>query len=121
MSLPCRYDEYGDGIDIELKNKSNKDLSDDGYMEFEDVFTLTSYSLIITNIKKDQFELHRLVQFSARKWLELNNELEKWTEIYIRIVSEAFLGGDYKSWTICQVLFPHAKTVLAYRLRRRSI
>lgn len=29
-------------------------------------------------------------------------------------MSEAFPSGDYKSWTICQVLFPHVKAVLAY-------
>lgn len=81
-------------------------------MEFEDdVFTLESYSLITTNFESDQFEMHRLVQFSTGKWLELNREAEKWEKKYIGIISEAFPIGDYEHRTTCQVLFPHVEAV----------
>lgn len=66
------------------------------------------------NIKTDQFEMHRLEQLSPRKWLELNNELEKWNMKYLRIISEAFPVWNYESWTIYNVLFLHAEVVLKY-------
>ena len=49
--------------------------------DFEyDVYTLTSYSLIGLSAKGEEFEMHRPVQFSTKKWLELYNELEYWKE-----------------------------------------
>jgi hypothetical protein len=39
------------------------------------VHTLISYSLIATNVYGNEFEMHRLVHFSMKKWLELYNEL----------------------------------------------
>jgi hypothetical protein len=38
------------------------------------------------NIKGDDFEMHRLVQFSTKKWLELYDLLESWKEKYIDIM-----------------------------------
>ena len=85
-----RYGEE-DSSDINLKAKADIDLEDARRMEFEDdLFALTSYSLITTNVNRDQFEIHRLVQLSTRRWLELNGELDKWKNKYIMIISEAF-------------------------------
>ena len=119
-SLIHRYDEEDDeeeSSDIELKAKADKDLEDASRMEFEnDVFALTSYSLITTDVNGDQFEMHRLVQLSTKKWLELNGELKLWEKKYIRIMSDAFPEcSDYKNWPIFQMLFPHAVTALAYQ------
>jgi len=58
------------------------DSDDDGNFE-DDFHTLISYSLLATNIEGNEFEMHRLVQFSTKKWLELHDELEKWKEKYI--------------------------------------
>jgi len=55
------------------------DSDDDGNFE-DDFHTLISYSLLATNIEGNEFEMHRLVQFSTKKWLELH---EKWKEKYI--------------------------------------
>jgi hypothetical protein len=50
---------------------------EDGEANFEeDIYTLTSYSLVKVNADRDKFEMHRLVQFSVKKWLELYDELD---------------------------------------------
>ena len=57
-----------------------------------------------------------LCSFQQKKWLELNNELEKRKEKYIWIIWAAFSIADYyEDWTACQVLFPHAKALLSCR------
>jgi tetratricopeptide (TPR) repeat protein len=82
----------------------------------DDISTLTSYSLIGMNTEGSEFEMHRLVQFSTKKWLELNDGLEHWKERYIEIIDQAFPTGYYEKWTTCQKLFPHTEMVLLYRL-----
>ncbi|MCJ1467445.1 hypothetical protein MMC07_006070 [Pseudocyphellaria aurata] len=106
-SLLHRYDDEADDSDIDFDNISNMSFEDD-------LSILKSYSLVRVNLNGDQFELHRLVQFSTRKWLELNCELEKWTEKYIEIIWIAFPTVNYENWTTCQMLFPHAEAVLTY-------
>lgn len=76
--------------------------------------------MITINVNDDQLEMHRLVQFSSRKWLELNSELEKWKKRYIKILWKAFPRGDYENWTVCQALFPHAEAVLASRPAKKK-
>lgn len=81
----------------------------------DDIHILSSYSLIGTNVDGNVFEMHRLVQFSIKAWLEINSELEKWKEQYIKVIDEAFPVGRYENWKTCLNLFPHAENVLAYR------
>ncbi len=80
----------------------------------DDISTLTSYSLVTMNVEGSEFEMHRLVQFSTKKWLEHYDELENWKENYIRIMHKAFPVGKYENWTTCRKLFPHAEMVLLY-------
>jgi tetratricopeptide (TPR) repeat protein len=88
---------------------------DDTEADFEDdISTLTSYSLVTTNVEGNEFEMHRLVQFSTKKWLEHHNELENWKVKYIDIMGKAFPVGRYENWTICSKMIPHAEMVLLY-------
>ncbi|PVH68041.1 hypothetical protein DL98DRAFT_634240 [Cadophora sp. DSE1049] len=80
----------------------------------DDISTLTSYSLVTMNVEGNEFEMHRLVQFSTKKWLEHHDELESWKENYINIMGKAFPIGRHENWTICGKLFPHAEMVLLY-------
>jgi tetratricopeptide (TPR) repeat protein len=80
----------------------------------DDIAILTSYSLVTINTEGNEFEMHRLVQFSTKKWLELYDELEHWKERYIKIICQAFPVGRYENWATCQQLFPHAEMVLLY-------
>jgi tetratricopeptide (TPR) repeat protein len=94
-----------------------QNYQDEGDVEanFEDdLSTLISYSLVTMNIEGNEFEMHRLVQFSTKKWLELYNELENWKEKYISIMDKAFPTGQYENWATCRKLFPHAEMVLLY-------
>ena len=80
----------------------------------DDIAILTSYSLVTINTEGNEFEMHRLVQFSTKKWLELYDELEHWKERYIKIMYQAFPVGLYENWATCQQLFPHAEMILLY-------
>ncbi|KAL9591591.1 MAG: hypothetical protein Q9179_007568 [Wetmoreana sp. 5 TL-2023] len=89
---------------------------DDGTVDFaEDIEVLRSFSLVALGIKNDIFEMHRLVQFATRKWLEQLQEVERWKERYIAIMADAFPSGKYENWGRCQMLFPHALLMLEYR------
>jgi tetratricopeptide (TPR) repeat protein len=112
LSLMSLFDRQG--IPETLLQHS---YQEDGDIEadFEDdISTLASYSLITMNTEGNEFEMHRLVQFSTKKWLELYNELENWKEKYIKIMDKAFPVERYENWTTCQQLFPHAEMILLY-------
>ena len=112
LSLMSLFDRQG--IPELLLNHCHQE--DDVEDDFEDdIHILSSYSLIGTNVDGNVFEMHRLVQFSTKAWLEINGELEKWKEQYIKVIDEAFPVGRYENWKTCLDLFPHAENVLAYR------
>lgn len=112
LSLMSLFDRQG--IPESLLNHCYQE--DDVEDDFEeDIYILSSYSLIGTNVDGNVFEMHRLVQFSTKAWLEVNSELEKWKEQYINVIDEAFPVGRYENWKTCLDLFPHAENVLAYR------
>lgn len=84
-------------------------------LEFEeDVHVLLNYSLIKTNHDGTEFEMHRLVQHSMKKWLEMNETMEYWKERFLTTLNHALPGGQYENWNICQKLFPHAEISLQY-------
>jgi tetratricopeptide (TPR) repeat protein len=112
LSLMSLFDRQG--ISESLLN--HRYLEGDAEDDFEeDIQILSSYSLIGMNVYGNVFEMHRLVQFSTKTWLELNGELEKWKEHYIKVLDEVFPVGKYENWKTCQDLFPHAENVLMYR------
>ncbi|KAN0085314.1 P-loop containing nucleoside triphosphate hydrolase protein [Elaphomyces granulatus] len=121
LSLMCLFDRQG--IPKSLLNgryRESNDSEDDSEDDFEDdfeddIYTLCSYSLIGTNADATEFEMHRLVQFSTKSWLELRGETEKWKEKFIAIMDEEFPLGRYENWTECQKLFPHVEKALEYR------
>lgn len=80
----------------------------------DDIEILRNYSLVAVGIQSDLLEMHRLVQFATRKWLEERKELEKWKETYITILAETFPSAKYENWVKCHVLFPHAQLLLEY-------
>ena len=85
-------------------------------LDFDDALApLLSFSLVRAEIGKQSFEMHRLVQLSMRKWLEADKQLSKWTKESIKVLTAAFPSGDYKTWTDCQVLLPHAREAIGHR------
>lgn len=92
--------------------QENEDPSSD----FEDdLHTLISFSLVAMDVGGSQFGMHRLVQFSTKRWLELNEELEEWKEKYVRPMDNSYPVGRHENWAVCQALFPHAKAVVGCR------
>ena len=63
----------------------------DNPTDFEDdIVTLRAYSLIGRGVSEHLFDMHRLVQLSTQKWLEMHAQLQAWREQYIDI-----LGGSF--------------------------
>ncbi|KUJ07385.1 uncharacterized protein LY89DRAFT_365096 [Mollisia scopiformis] len=112
LSLMSLFDRQGIPEALLLQNyQDNGDVK----ANFEDdLSTLTNYSLVTMNVEGDEFEMHRLVQFSTKKWLELHEELENWKEKYIDIMGNAFPIGRYENRRVCGKLFPHAQMVLLF-------
>ncbi|KAJ4352524.1 uncharacterized protein N0V89_007873 [Didymosphaeria variabile] len=96
------------------RKDDDADLTDVGNnADFDDdIQTLTSFSLVEMSVDGREFEMHRLVQFSTKKWLELKNELELWNETYVTLMDKNYPKGKYENWPTCQMLFPHAEAVL---------
>ncbi|KAK4674582.1 hypothetical protein QC763_0025790 [Podospora pseudopauciseta] len=120
QEVPGRcLDEAGD---TDLKNGSSAsdggltdgsaDTIDDGFED--DVAMLRDYCLIATN-EMDEFEMHGLVQFSTRKWLEQSGQQETFKQKFIERMAASFPTGDYKNWATCRNLFAHVQVVLGYR------
>ena len=80
---------------------------------------LQAFSLIISE-KDSKFGIHRLVQLSTQRWLELQNSFEHWQEIALRAISVHFPLGDYKNWPQCEALSQHAQVVIRYEYRSDS-
>ena len=76
--------------------------------------TLQAFSLITAEKGGASFEIHRLVQVSTQKWLELQGETAKWREEALKVLTAAFPSGDYGTWVTCEVLSPHAQAVTRY-------
>ncbi|KAH8671817.1 TPR domain protein [Tricladium varicosporioides] len=118
LSLMSLFDRQG--IPEDLLHQNYHDNSD-READFEnDISVLTSYSLVTIKVEGNEFEMHRLVQFSMKIWLELYGELEEWKEKYIGIIGNAFPVGRYENRIICSKLFPHAQLVSLYYPRNEA-
>ncbi|KAH8806049.1 P-loop containing nucleoside triphosphate hydrolase protein [Xylogone sp. PMI_703] len=71
--------------------------------------SITGEQFIKKSIEASTFEMHRIVQLSMRKWLEFNNQLERWRKKFIQNLCAEFPTGKFENWGKCQALFPHAK------------
>jgi tetratricopeptide (TPR) repeat protein len=75
----------------------------------DDWRVLTNFALIKTNIDGRHFNMHRLVQHTTKRWLEINGELKAWMNKYILVIRSYFAKPDYDNWKVCDYLFPHAQ------------
>lgn len=118
LSLMSLFDRQGISESL-LSHRYERD--EDGEVDFEeDIHTLISYSLVEMSSDGNAFEMHRLVQFTTKNWLELNQELEEWKGKYIRLMDDECPEGRQENWKICQALFPHAQAAMACRPAHRS-
>ncbi|PVH99304.1 TPR-like protein [Periconia macrospinosa] len=120
LSLMCLFNWQG--IPETLLRDCYKD-SDDDLADFEDdLNVLLCYSLVAMDVDGCHFRMHRLVQFSTIKWLELHNELEYWKERYVILMDDHYPHGEYQNWEALyenweslQALFPHAQAAMICR------
>ncbi|OBT95198.2 hypothetical protein VE01_07633 [Pseudogymnoascus verrucosus] len=106
LSLMCMFDRQSIPERL-LHNNTDQLLFEDS------VAPLVNFSLIREHSEGGAFEMHRLVQLSTRKWVELNGQLQKWRSEAIKITERLFPNGDYKTWSHCQILLPHVRTVMS--------
>jgi tetratricopeptide (TPR) repeat protein len=110
LSLMCLFDRQG--IPEALLQGHYTDEEDNADFE-DDMQILTSYALVEASSEGD-FEMHRLVQTSTRKWLEVNSQLEHWKEVYTRILNANFSDYD-ENYSICKVAIPHVQAAIDCR------
>ncbi|KAH0533881.1 hypothetical protein FGG08_007500 [Glutinoglossum americanum] len=113
LSLMSLFDRQG--IPESLLDGCYREDNDAGSDFEDDLNILTSFSLVAMDVEGHQFEMHRLVQFSTRKWLELQGELEGWREKYVTLMDDSYPVGRHENWKACQALFPHAQAAVACR------
>jgi hypothetical protein len=68
---------------------------------------LQAFSLVAAEKGGESFKMHRLVQISTQRWLELHDEITRWREEAMKVLLMVFPGEDYRNWAICKALFPH--------------
>jgi tetratricopeptide (TPR) repeat protein len=103
-------DEAGEGYSDDSSSATD---SDSGFED--DVTMLRDYCLIVVDEGGDQFEMHRLVQLSTRRWLEAYGQQETFRQQYIERMAASFPTGEYENWPTCRSLFAHVQVVLGYR------
>jgi tetratricopeptide (TPR) repeat protein len=110
LSLMCLFDRQG--IPETLLHGRYTEEEDDADFE-DDIQTLISYSLVEAS-SEGNFEMHRLVQASTRKWLEVNSQLEKWKEIYVGVLNAQFVSY-LENFDFCRTVIPHVQTAMDCR------
>ena len=110
LSLMSLFDRQGIPDSL-LQRRYGGDEEEEADFD-DDIDTLTKFSLVEISEDGREFWMHRLVQFSTKKWLELRNELELWKKTYVMLIDESYPVGRHENWAVCQTLFPHAEVVL---------
>ncbi|KAF2739536.1 TPR-like protein [Polyplosphaeria fusca] len=84
-----------------------------GSIKLNDAFgLLKAYSLVTENSKTKKLSMHRLVQLSMRKWLEVNELAHKYREHALVLLADTFPDGGFETWGKCKDLIVHADAVL---------
>ena len=78
----------------------------------DDIHALLNYALVGIDPSGYHFEMHRLVQYSTKKWLDLSGELDTWKGVYVELLDKSYPYPCYMNWQVCQSLFPHAQAAI---------
>ncbi|KAK3614601.1 hypothetical protein LTR56_026644 [Elasticomyces elasticus] len=107
----CRHGSTQTPSDAGDEADESSDTAADEAFE-DDLATLRDYLFISVAPGGSTFEMHRLVQFAARKWLESRGELQRWAAHSIGKLDKVLPDGRYENWPECRMLYPHARLVL---------
>jgi tetratricopeptide (TPR) repeat protein len=87
----------------------------------KDLDMLTNYSFVTITENGAVFEMHALVQLAMRQWLAVNGQLERWQQNSIKTLNLAFPKAQYKNWSRCEAVFPHAKSALMQKPKEHDL
>ena len=74
---------------------------------------LTRYSLIRLDVDAQTYSIHRMVQEVVKDQIGVEQQAQ-WAELVVRAVEQSFPEVDYKTWTRCERLIPHALVCAAH-------
>lgn len=81
---------------------------------------LKAFSLISEEKNQFVFGIHRLVQLSIQRWLEIRKQLDSWQEKALEVVAKCCPpDGSYEKWTSWSKISAHCQTVLGYNIKTR--
>lgn len=98
---------------------------DDDEFDFEDAMTILSdYSFVNADNTRVRFHTHSLVQHATRHWLRSQGptEVTAWRLTALKSLAREFPEAtshpkqDY--WETCEILLPHAESLLAYDFKK---
>jgi tetratricopeptide (TPR) repeat protein len=113
LSLMSFFDRQGIPDNL-LYGYDGADEDENGISFHDDLNTLQDFSFVTITNDPGIFEMQGLVQLAIRKWLESQDQLEKWREQFISNLCAELSYGEY-GWERCQALFPHAKAAMTQR------
>ncbi|GKT48975.1 nephrocystin-3 [Colletotrichum spaethianum] len=93
------------------KDDSEEDGSEDEISE-DDLNLLREFSLVTITTQKGVLEMHALVQFCTRIWLSSFDNVQKWKQSFLQVLSREYPNGEYESWARCRELDPHTELFL---------
>ena len=102
------YASHFEGDETATSGTSTK--GDDDELE-EHIAVLHSFSLISTTTKDDEFEMHGLVQFATRAWLNSTEQEGEYWSLYLTALAAAYPQGRYENWAMCRALLPHIQSI----------
>ncbi|KAK3620567.1 hypothetical protein LTR22_025543 [Elasticomyces elasticus] len=111
---PSRVEVCTTGIERGNPEAASHDLVAQAFEE--DIIMLREYHFISAAPKGATFEMHRLVQLAAQRWLEASGEYQAWAQQSLRNLDKALPDGSYKNWQKCRTLYPHANLALDLKL-----
>lgn len=98
------------GVDADTDPDLGTDANADLDLEFEeDLATLRGYCLIASDMEGRTFEMHRLVQFAMKRWLEAFGQLDVWRRNFLRTLFTKCPKPRLEQWSTWEVLLPHAE------------
>lgn len=78
----------------------------------DDMYMLTSFCLVKSSEDGKAFEMHGLVQYATREWLDKQGELSCWKECIVTLMDKHYPIGHYENLAECQTLLPHAQAAI---------